>query len=125
MKFLKNIALLLPLVMIISMQGCYYDTGEELYPNAGPCDTTNVTYAVNVKNIISDNCLVCHSTAANQGGISLETYSQVKALADNGKLVGAITHAPGFSPMPQNAGMLPECSINQIKAWISKGSLNN
>jgi hypothetical protein len=46
-------------------------------------------------------------------------------VADNGKLVGAITHAAGFLPMPQSAPKLSDCNINKIKDWVNRGALNN
>jgi hypothetical protein len=39
--------------------------------------------------------------------------------------VGAITHAPGFTPMPQGGAKLPACEIAKIKAWVDAGSPNN
>jgi len=125
MKKIKSICLPVVMLMIVILQGCYYDVGEELYPQTGNCDTVNVTYSGHVKNVIQNNCLVCHSAAANLGNINLEGYTQVKQFADNGKLLGAISHAQGFSPMPQNGNKLPDCTINQISAWINKGSINN
>jgi len=110
---------------VLLLQGCYYDVAEELYPVTGSCDTANVTYTTHVKNVIENNCLVCHSQAANLGSINLEGHAQVKQYADNGRLLGAITHSPGYSPMPQNGNKLPPCTISQITAWVNKGAPND
>lgn len=104
--------------------GCYYDSEEFLYPNL-QCDTLSLSFSKDVFPIISNDCNSCHSTAGSGGGIVLLTYAEVKAQVTNGKLVGSIIHAGGFSPMPKNSTKLSDCKINKIKAWISQGSLNN
>jgi mono/diheme cytochrome c family protein len=108
--------------MVVS--SCYYDNEALLY-GAQSCDTTHVTYALTIAPILNSNCLQCHSQAASNGGIVLEGYSNVKSHVDNGKLIGAISHANGFSPMPKNAPQLSTCDIEKIKNWISNGTINN
>lgn len=89
------------------------------------CDTANMTYSANVAPIISANCTGCHSGSAPSGGVTLSTYAGVKTQADNGNLVGVITHASGYPAMPQGGSKLSDCNINKIKAWIARGALNN
>ena len=84
-----------------------------------------MTYAANIKPILQNACFSCHGNGLSQNGINFDTYSGVKAVADNGKLVGAITHASGFSPMPQSAPKLSDCNINKIKDWVNQGAPNN
>lgn len=103
--------------------GCYYDNEEDLYPSN--CNTDNVGYAADVAPIISVNCLVCHSTAANLGNVRLEGYAALKTYVDNGKLLGAIKHQSGFSAMPQNAPKLSACNIAKIQKWVDDGALDN
>ena len=91
----------------------------------GSCDTVGMRYAANVQPILQANCYVCHGNGNVEGGISLDTYSKAKTLADNGKLIGVISHAAGFSPMPKNASKLSDCNINKIRNWINRGALNN
>jgi mono/diheme cytochrome c family protein len=108
------------------LSSCYYDNEEELYPSTNiSCDTSSVTYGQDVSKIITDNCLSCHSAAINSGNIILEGHSSLKAQADNGKLMGVITHAPGHSPMPKNGNKLSDCTIAIIKKWVDSGSPNN
>ncbi|MFN2440044.1 MAG: hypothetical protein ABR503_12650, partial [Chitinophagaceae bacterium] len=59
------------------------------------------------------------------GNISLGDYTSVKTQVNNGKLFGAINHAPGFSPMPQGANKMSQCDINKVKAWVDAGAPNN
>lgn len=97
-------------------------------PNPNTCDTANMKFATNVKPILESNCYGCHSNAnsTSGAGVRLEDYVNVKARADNGSLIGTITHATGFPPMPRGGGAkLSDCNINKIKAWIGRGAPDN
>jgi mono/diheme cytochrome c family protein len=118
-----------PLLTCIAVS-CYYDNEEKLYPeiDRNNCDTLNITLSAGVQPVLASRCYSCHgnNTAASfGGGINLETYSGLKATADNGKLEGAIKHLSGYSPMPQGASKMDDCSINKIVAWINKGAPND
>lgn len=89
------------------------------------CDTINVTYALTIRPIIQNSCLGCHSGASPSGGIRLETHSDVVAVVNNGKLLGAIRHEQGYSAMPKNGAKLNDCYIKQIEKWIKNGAPNN
>lgn len=88
------------------------------------CDTTNVTYSVTIKNIVTNKCQGCHSGTAASGGIDLSTYAGVKAKVTDGRLWGAVNHMPGFSPMPKGGTKLSDCELTQIKKWIDAGAIN-
>jgi len=45
--------------------------------------------------------------------------------ADNGKLVGVISHDMGFPEMPQDQSRLLQCDIDRICMWVQDGSPNN
>ena len=89
------------------------------------CDSTQFKYSANVSVIISTYCLGCHSGGAPSGGINLSTYAGVNQVAITGRLVGAVSHSPGYSPMPKNTSKLSECQIAQIRKWVQAGALNN
>ncbi len=93
-------------------------------PDIG-CDTTNVKYSTHIKPLIQNTCQGCHSGAAPAGGIDLSTYAGIKAIADNGKFFGTISHLTGYKPMPQNGNKLSDCRINMVKIWINGGALEN
>jgi hypothetical protein len=112
-------------ILALTFQGCYYDVEEELYPNAGFCDTSAVTYSLTVKPILDANCIVCHSTASNQGNVILDSHTEAKQYAESGQLLGAIKHEPGFSPMPQGGNKLNACNISKIEIWVNAGTPNN
>jgi hypothetical protein len=110
-------------------QGCYYNSEEFLFPEIGNnCDTTVVNYGQSVVPIIENNCLSCHSNTsatALGGNVRLEDYDDIKLRADDGKLLGTISHTPGFVPMPDGAPKLPDCNIDIIRLWIEAGALDN
>lgn len=94
----------------------------------GNCVTTNMQYASNIAPIIQANCFSCHSntTVGSSGApFSLEGYANLKARVDDGRLIGSITHAAGFVPMPQSSAKLSDCNIDKIKSWINAGAPNN
>ena len=89
------------------------------------CDTSNIKYSTHIKPLIQNNCQGCHSGAAPGGGIDLSSYAGVKAVANNGKFFGSISHLFGYSAMPKNGNKLTDCQINIVKIWINQGSPNN
>lgn len=91
----------------------------------GNCDTQGVTYANFVSGLLANRCVGCHSGANPGGSIRLTTYNEVKAVAQGGRLVGAITHAQGYSPMPKGGAKLSDCNVDKISAWINGGMLQN
>ena len=121
---MKKILFLIAMISMSYLSGCYYDAEDELYPEI-TCDTSAVTYSGIVLPIIERSCYNCHNQAGNQGGITLEGYSRLKALVDNGLLLGVINHQPGFSPMPKNAPQLADCDIKQIEVWVNQGAPDN
>lgn len=109
---------------------CTKANEESLKPNSpggggNNCDTVAMKYAANIKPILQSACYSCHGNGLNSGGVTLDTYAGVKAVAGNGRLMGAITHASGYAPMPQGGSKLSDCNINKIRGWINHGALNN
>lgn len=117
------------MVIIALLPRCYYDSEEFLFPDTGKtCDTANVTFSQSVMPILQNYCLSCHanSVATALGGNNrLEDYADVKVKADDGKLVGTISHSPGFVPMPQGAPRLDDCTISTIRIWVEQGAAND
>lgn len=120
----KQLLKLFPIALFMIMYACTNDNEEDLFPDSD-CDTQNVTYSQTVAPIIQANCLVCHAQNIQTAGINMEGYNNVKIYAQNGFLYGAISHAPGFTPMPYGLAKLAACDIQKIKAWIDAGALNN
>lgn len=110
-------------ILLLLLTSCTYNKEELLYTNG--CDTSNVKYSVQIVNTLAANCTGCHTGASAPGGIMLDDYNNVRAVAVSGKLLGVITHSPGFRAMPDLAPKLPECRIAEIRTWIRNGMLNN
>jgi hypothetical protein len=117
------------LSVVLIAASCYYDSEEFLYPEINnSCDISNITFSGSVSPILSQYCFSCHSnnTASAYGGnIKLEDYADVKTHAEDGKLLGAIQHSPGYSPMPKGAGKLNDCKISIFQIWIENGVPDN
>jgi mono/diheme cytochrome c family protein len=116
---------LIMLICASMFAGCYYDNKEDLYPAVVSCDTGTVTYSGKVLSIVQSNCYACHGSGNTLGNVNLDGYTNLRAYADNGKLVGVIAHENGFTPMPQGGNKLDECDISVVKKWISDGTQNN
>lgn len=89
--------------------------------NSG-CDTTLFTYSGAITKIINTNCIACHNTGSN---VLLNSYTSVKALVDNSRLIGALKHQNGYQPMPSSNSFLSDCDMKKINKWIAAGALNN
>ncbi len=121
-----NIALLALLsACSLTMISCVYNSEEDLAPPSMPCNTDGITYSGDILPLLENRCFKCHADAIRLGNIVLEGYDNVKLLVDSGRLLGAVRQDPGFSPMPQNEGRLPQCDIAIIADWINEGAPNN
>ena len=104
-------------VVVLSVSSCYYDNREELYPvNPYDCNTTNLTYDVDIQPIFINSCSVsgCHVTGAELP--VLETYAQVKA-----NLTRIEVRALIEKSMPP-AGPLSTCDQKMLAQWIADGA---
>ncbi len=88
------------------------------------CDTGSFTYSGVIAPMMQSYCVGCHSSSAAAGG-SLADYSSVKNAAVNGRLIGNISHLPGYNPMPSASLQLSDCQVTQVKKWVAAGALNN
>ena len=110
------------LIVFFINTGCEYNMPKGLPIS---CDTTLVTFSGTVKPILSSNCIFCHNTGNAPLGVNLDNYSATKMQVNNGKLLGSITHSPGFIPMPKGGPKLRDCDISKIRKWITSGAPNN
>ncbi len=121
-----GLGLVVGMAMVLSQ--CYYDNEEDLYQNFGDtedCVTDSLSYAAEIEPIIRTNCAVsgCHVAPTLQSGLDLSNFNDVKAIAENGQLVGRITASTG--PIMPQSGPLPDCEIEKITAWVNQGALEN
>ncbi len=122
----RNKTVVLPFLIVIlfvALGSCSSDNEEDLFGDI--CDTTDVSYAGFIAPTLQTFCNSCHSAEAPSAGIITETYEGLKVVALDGRLVGAINHESGYSPMPQGQSQLQECTRLKIQAWVEDGALNN
>jgi hypothetical protein len=90
------------------------------------CDLNDVSFSGRVQPILALNgCVSCHSGSNPQGGVRLDSYANVSAVVESGRLMGAIRHLSGYVPMPLNGEKIGECQADQIERWISNGMPND
>ncbi len=122
---LMNKNLIVSFFVILLFSYCSYNNEEELYPNE-ICDTTNISYANDIKPILEQNCYPCHSNSVDYyGNLSFENFIHIQRVVDNGTLLKNIKHEPDGNPMPEDAAKLSDCNINKIEAWVNRGIPNN
>lgn len=112
---------------LLALSSCYYDNEALLYGNNAPCTDTStvVSYSQKVLPLLRQNCYTCHTGGFPSGGIVMGTYAADKALAQNGKLYGSISHASGYSPMPKGLAKMNNCQLQSVRKWIDAGTPNN
>jgi hypothetical protein len=90
------------------------------------CDSTSVTYSGFIRPTLETNCRGCHTGGSDYNkNVDVTTYEGVQRVAQSGQLLGAISHAYGYTAMPFNAGKLDDCTIAKFRIWISKGAPND
>lgn len=126
-KHLKRLAFVA--VVMGSLSSCTFDNEEGLGidpvdPNA--CETTDVSFSQTVFPLLSGSaygCVGCHQGSGASAGIRLDSHAEVVRWQD--RMIGAIAHESGFSPMPKGRAKMNDCEIDQIRSWIAAGSLDN
>jgi len=88
------------------------------------CDTSNFTYSNAILPMMQTYCVGCHNSASAPGG-SLIDYTSVMNAAVHGRMIGNISHQPGYNPMPTGGLTLSDCQVTQVKKWVAAGALNN
>jgi len=89
------------------------------------CDTVNVTYSGTIAPMLQSKCVGCHNNTSTSGNINLSNYAGVQVQALNGRLMGAVRHNAGYSPMPKGGTKIPQCEIDELNIWITDGAPNN
>lgn len=112
-------------IISIGLTSCYYDNAEELYPQPEECDTINVTYSQTIAPIMNTNCNDCHSGTAPPANVITDNYTDLKTIADDGRLWGSINHESGYSPMPKDRPKMNDCDLKKINIWLDNGALND
>lgn len=112
--------------MILFLVGCYRDNEEELYPRAPISEPDGpVSFARDIQPLLITHCANsgCHDPSGRGGGYDFSHYEGV--FKASGRMVGALKHEPGYSPMPKGAPALDPQTIQLISIWIQEGAKNN
>jgi uncharacterized membrane protein len=109
------------LFLIIGISACSNDSEDDLINQMQNPDP--ITYTDDVKAIIDNNCLNCHSDPPTNGApIPLVTFVQVKNSTENGTLISRIQSQAGQSgAMPLGAPRLPQSLIDIVVQWQADG----
>jgi len=89
------------------------------------CNFDEVSYSGTVAPIMAAHCNRCHTGSSAEAGIITATHAGLSDAARNGRLMGAINHVAGFSPMPKGSSKLQLRQRNQVGAWVNHGTQNN
>ena len=94
-------------------------------PPPGACDT--ITYGSHIRPIVQANCLSCHGPGVSGNTPPLNTYQELKAVSDDGRLYGVIIEGPpAHQWMPQGSqNGLPQEEKVLFDCWISNGEKEN
>ncbi len=85
-------------------------------------DGEPVTYQKDIKAIIGNNCLECHSSPPINGApFPLTNYLQVRNVAESGLLLTAIGRQTGEARAMPPPGRLPQAVIDRVEQWIADG----
>lgn len=112
----KGILSVTVLAATLCLNSCYYDNFKELHPEPATCDTSNtVTYQSDIKSIVDNNCVSCHSAG---GGTQpyLDTYQSISNYSSQQLLDVLLPSA--VKPMPPSSP-LPQSDIDKIKQWVN------
>jgi uncharacterized membrane protein len=118
----RKLTLLSLSIVAVLLYSCTTSTVDEGDVTDLPPIVETVTFDDNVAAIITTNCVTCHSGPNANAGLQLTGYTNVRAAAEQGNLVGRINNAS--NPMPPSGQLPPE--IRQIiDQWIIDGYLEN
>ncbi len=113
-------------LMVLVLAGCYMDNEEELNPR-GPIAPPQgpVSYAKDIQPLLSTHCATagCHDASGLGGGYDFTHYEGVYQASS--RMIGALRHEAGYSPMPKGAPALDPQTVHLISLWISEGAQNN
>ncbi len=92
-------------------------TASKTLESSTLCDTTSIQYT-QISSIVDQNCILCHSSSMQSGGIQLDSYSSLVDAIENHNLLSSIEQT-GNKPMPPS-GKLDDCSLAKFKSWIGQ-----
>ena len=110
---------------LLLLSSCSQNTYDDIEEETDPLPEI-ITYQ-DVKSIIDNVCLVCHSNPPQNGApMSLINYENVKEAVLERDLINKISKNEGDNGlMPLGGPRLPQTSIDLIVKWNTDGLLEN
>lgn len=107
--------------LIFTVLSCTNTSEEDLIDDTIP--TMNITYN-DVKPIIDNNCILCHSDPPINGApMPLLTYNNVKQAVENRNLIERVSATDLGFLMPLGGPRLPQNLIDIVTQWEADGLL--
>jgi hypothetical protein len=110
----RHFALLLCSTLLFTLQACYYDNEDDLYPPAATvsCDTSNVTYTGTIKSFFDNKCATsgCHQPGLQSP--DLTTFATASAAVSTiYQKASDANHSSRFS--------WSDCEKKQLQIWCA------
>ena len=120
----KKLFQIILLNSILFLFGCTAVSEEDLV-DATPIPET-ITFNENVKPIIDNNCIFCHSNPPQNGApMPLVSYENVKEAVQNRNLIGRISSEDPAFMMPFGGPRLPQNLIDIVIQWNEDGLIED
>lgn len=117
---MDRIIIALTIATLLGLSSCYYDNEEDLY-GVG-CDTTAVSYTSDIWPIIETNCQTgCHAPGGSAIGHIFTDHASVMTKVINGSLKNRVVVQRNMPP----SGVLTDCQVQKLEAWMLQGALDN
>ena len=117
----STIKLIVPVLGFLMLMSCDTKTYEDI-SDVKPI-TETVTYKKNVKTIMDNNCVVCHSATGSVSYFPLTDYTSVKNSVN--EIIDRIQRPNGDPLKMPKGGTLSQDNINMIIKWKADGLLEN
>ena len=109
------------MVISVGFSACKDNDPPPVDPEPKP-----VTYEADIKEVFGNNVGRCSNSGCHAVGSPngvTANFEGTKAMAESGRLIGALEHEAGYSAMPKFRDKLPVSQINKVKKWIEEGLL--
>ncbi len=125
MKKINNKSFLTLLIVVSILSAIVFSCAKDKVPTT-VLDTSsckpNVSYLNDIKPIISNHCVSCHSSKNSSGGYDFTNYD---GLTKNvSKVLGSMKQDGTAQSMPQGY-KVADSLIQKLNCWINQGSKNN
>jgi len=111
-------------LLTLFLYSCDSHTYEEL-EETPPVVVGKVTYDAQVKAVIDNYCINCHSQNGSMPYRMLTNYAEVKDAIENTDLIDRIQRENGEPGQMPQGGRMPQGQINLILQWNTDGLLEN